>query len=189
MYLLNDPNRRYFINEVGLKAQIARLEDGRFCLTRYSYPDKVMHNQVVEQHITDTFEEAVEILDKHYGEDSFYGKDNPDFHMHEVSYDDFIATFAEEDKLYSLNAGGTISLSNCRLGYTYGIRVKVGRKELLLDVYKQKKKAKVSLYGGNRRRSVLLLKPDAFISKGLIENWSEIASAQKVTMKYEYFLA
>lgn len=185
----NDVERRYFANGLKLKAQIAHLESGRYCLTRYSYPDKVLHNQVVKQDITETFEEAVRILDNLYGEYSFYGNDNPDFHMHEVSYDDFIKTFDEEDKLFSLNAGGSISLSNCRLGYTYGIRVKVGHEELLLDVYKQKKKAKVSLYGGNRRRSVLLLKPDAFICKDLIENWSEIASAQKVTLKYECVLA
>lgn len=189
MYLLNDPNRRYFINEYGLKAQIASLEDGGFCLTRYSYPDKVMHNQIVEQHITHTFEEAVGILDRLYGSESVYGKDNDGFHMFEVGEDAFVAMFDEVDEVYNLNRD-TISLGNCRDGYTNGVRVKVGHKELLLDIYKQRTRARVSVYGyKDGGHHAILLKPNAIITRDLIEDSADISYAQKMLGKYGNVLA
>ena len=189
MYLLNDPNRRYFINEVGLKAQVAKLEDGRFCLTRYSYPYKVLHNQIVEQHITDTFEEAVKILDKYYGSESMYGKDNEAFHMFEVDEETFLGTFDEEDELYNLNRD-IISIGNCREGRTNAIRIKVGRNELLLDILKQRTRARVSVYGyKDGGGHTILLKPDAIITRDLIEDIADIAYAQLLLRKYSNALA
>lgn len=76
--------RRYFVNQYKLKAQIAALEDGRFCLTRYSYPDAEMRNMAFDQRITETYEDAVSIIESIYKDD---------MKMHEVNEDAFLLSF------------------------------------------------------------------------------------------------
>lgn len=63
--------RKYFKTGYGLKAQIAPLEDGKFCLTRYSYNTTEMGNKIVEQHIVREYEDAVAILKTIYGGDMY----------------------------------------------------------------------------------------------------------------------
>lgn len=187
----HDVERRYFANKVNLKAQIAKLEDGRFCLTRYSYPDKVSHNAVVEQHITKTYEQAKAIMDRIYD-----NKADEAFHMHEVDEDSFLETFKDDGSPIEVNHYG-IALSVVNSGWTQDILVRIGRKLYWMDIRKDSFSAVIGLYNYvSKDRSSFskyspeadlheaFVKPDAYIDRDFLEHIAEIEDAQSVYRRY-----
>jgi len=181
--------RKYFANNYGLKAQIATLENGQFCLTRYSYADMIMQNQIVEQHICDTFEDALEIINRIYRLDS---------KMEEVDEAAFLATFTIDRKeVFSLNTGGVaygISLASMPCGKTQNIIIRVGRKMYYMDVNKDcdcacvevydyhKVRNSFSKYGANHH--FVMCKPDAYLTKKFFERIAEIQIAQHIVDEF-----
>lgn len=79
--------RKYFVNQYKLKAQIATLENGQFCLTRYGYPDAEMRNKAFDQRITKTYEDAVSIIESIYKDD---------MQMHEANEEEFLLSFSPD---------------------------------------------------------------------------------------------
>ena len=184
--------RRYFANRNNLKAQIAKLEDGRFCLTRYSYPDKISHNEAFGQEITDTFEEAKAIIDRIYTDG---------MEMKEVTKAAFLSTFDDDNSEFNFNHYG-LSLRNCRFGSTFDVVVRIGRKRYYMDIVRDAKSACIMLYDyvSKDRSSFskydkqanmhsMLVKSDAYIRRDLLERIAEIEEAQRLTQMYFSVLA
>lgn len=84
--------RKYFVSNIGLKAQIAPLPSGSFCLTLYGYADAICKNQVIEQKVYETYKGARIALGK------VSGNLCHDIKFKESSYDEFINSFNYESE-------------------------------------------------------------------------------------------
>ena len=172
--------RKFYMTGYGLKAQIAACEDGTFCVTRYSYNDMIMQNAVVAQHVCDSFDDALAVLDRMYGKS-----------IAEVDEATFLRSFEiDHSEVFSLNDGYAIPLKSVRDGWTQGIIIRIGRKQYYVDIDKDAHSAFVQMYPYAKDRasfskyaggcSSVSCKPDAILTREFFDHIAEIEKAQSV---------